>query len=171
LGLAVVYVGFQQDGCGKDKLSQAKGVLHGNDTIAKCKAEGLATGSIVFLDVEHFNGALSANMEAYLRGWIGALLDDGTVGPGIYCPASKANAIRAAAQKEFAAHGVPGGTPAFWIVKVGDPGFDPATSNPADCGVPFASIWQGVIDVKEKHGNATIDIDRNVASSGNPSNA
>jgi hypothetical protein len=171
LGLAVVYVGFQQDGCGKDKVSRANGILHGQDTIAKFTTEGFASGTIVFLDVENFSGALSADMEAYVRGWISVLLDDGTVGPGIYCPASKANALHLAAQKEYAAHGLPSGAPAFWIVKATDPLFDPAKSNPADCGVSFANIWQGLIDTTEKHGGVTIDIDQNVADSNNPSRA
>jgi hypothetical protein len=171
LGLAVVYVGFQQDGCGKNNLSRANGIAHGNDTIAKFAAEGFAPGTIVFLDVEAFNGAISANMQDYVRGWLSALLDDGSVSPGIYCPAAKANALRLTAAQEYAGHGQPGGAPAFWIVKVGNPGFDPATSSPTGSGVPFANVWQGVIDSSEEHGGVTLAIDRNVADSRNPSNA
>jgi hypothetical protein len=171
LGLAVVYVGFQQDGCGKNKLSRAAGTGHGQDTITKFKAEGFAAGTIVFLDVEHYSGALSASMADYIRGWIGALLDDGTVGAGIYCPARKAKAIQAAAQKEYAEHGQPDGAPALWIVKVTDHKFNTATSIPTDCGVPFANVWQGVIDIQEQHGDVTMTIDQNVADSSNPSMA
>jgi Domain of unknown function (DUF1906) len=169
LGLAIVYVGFQQDGCGKNKLSRAAGTAHGEDTIAKFKAEGFAAGTIVFLDVENYDGALSASMADYIRGWIGALLDDGTVAPGIYCPARKAAAIHTAAKKEYAEHGRPDGAPAFWIVKVTDKKFNPATSVAADCGVAFANVWQGVIDTAEAHGDITLKIDQNVADSSNPS--
>jgi Rv2525c-like, glycoside hydrolase-like domain len=170
LGLAVVYVGFQQDGCGKTKLSRAKGLAHGQDTVTKFGAEGFQDGTIVFLDIEHYDGTLSGPMEAYVRGWLSAILDAGNVGPGIYCPASKANEIRLAAEKEFAAHGLPGGTPAFWIVKTSSL-FDPATSNPADCGISFAKVWQGRLDISETHGEATITIDQNVADSRDPSGA
>jgi Domain of unknown function (DUF1906) len=171
LGLAIVYVGLQQDGCGKNKLSRANGTAHGQDTIAKFAAEGFAQGTTVFLDVEAFTGALSANMAAYVQGWVGALLDDGRVNPGIYCPAAKASALRVAAQQEYAAHGQPDDAPAFWIVKVGDPQFDPTSSAPTDCGVAFANVWQGVIDTSETHGGVTLSIDRNVADTTDPSGA
>jgi hypothetical protein len=169
-GLIIIYVGFQQDGCGKANLSRAKGLEHGIDTIDKFKAEGFPDNAIVFLDVEHFAGDLSAPMEAYIRGWISSLLDFGKITTGIYCPASKANAIRLAAEREFAAHGLPGGAPVFWIVKVAA-GFNIATSKPTGCGVSFASVWQGRLDIDETHGGVTIRIDQNVADSRDPSRA
>jgi hypothetical protein len=125
---------------------------------------------VVFLDVENFSGPLSAPMEAYIRGWISALLDFGKITTGIYCPASKANEIRLAAEKEFAAHGLPGGAPVFWIVKV-SAGFNIATSTPIDSGVSFASAWQGRLDISEAHGGVTIQIDQNVADTRDPSRA
>ncbi len=171
LGLAVVYVGLQQQGCGSAKLSRTRGVTDGRDTIAKCTAEGFLAGTVVFLDVESFDGALSAPMQTYLSGWIGALLDSGLARPGIYCPAGKASAILAAAKLEYAGHGVPDDAPAFWIVKV-QATFDPATSSPADCGVSFANVWQGRLDIEgETHGGVAINIDQNVADSADPSGA
>jgi Domain of unknown function (DUF1906) len=169
LGLAILYVGLQQDGCGHTRVSRDNGLAHGRDTVSKFRAEGFRDGAIVFLDVEHFDGPLSAPMNAYIRGWLSAILDSGTVNGGIYCPASKAKAIRTAARKEYAAHGLPGG-PAFWIVKV-DPRFDPKTSKPADCGVAFAAAWQGKLDTTETHGGVSLDIDQNVAASSDPSGA
>jgi glycoside hydrolase-like protein len=170
LGLAIIYVGLQQDGCGRTKLSHAQGLEHGRDAIAKSTAEGFPDGAVVFLDIEHYDGPLSAAMDAYVRGWLSAMLDSGTVTSGIYCPASKANEIRLAAQHEFAAHGLPDGAPVFWIVKAAS-SFDPATSKPTDCGVPFASVWQGRLDTRETHGGVTITIDQNVADSRDPSRA
>ena len=111
LGLAIIYVGFQQGGCGQAKLSRAKGIEHGQDTVTKFTAEGFPNGAVVFLDVEHYNGTLSAPMEDYIRGWIGVILDSGKVTAGIYCPTSKANKIRAAAKREYAARALPGGSP------------------------------------------------------------
>ena len=170
LGLAVVYVGFQQDGCGRTRLSRENGLAHGRDTAAKFAAEGFRDGTTVFLDIEHYNGTLSTAMAAYVRGWISAVLDHPNVGPGIYCPASKAAEVRRAAELEFADHGLPGGAPAFWIVKSSTQ-FDPATSRPEECGVPFARVWQGKLDIAETHGGTTIMIDQNVADSRDPSGA
>ncbi len=171
LGVAVVYVGFQQDGCGQSELSRASGVNHAKDTIAQCSTEGFPTGTTVFLDVEHFDGALSAGMTAYLQGWIGALLDDGSVRPGVYCPARKAAAIRALAALEYEARGLDDDAPAFWIVKI-DKTFDTSVSVPAGCGVAFARVWQGRIDVlNETHGGVAITIDQNVADRRDPSGA
>lgn len=168
LGLIVIYVGLQQDGCGHANLSRAKGLEHGADTIGKFITEGFPDHAVVFLDVEQFNGALSAPMQQYIRGWIGAILDFGRITPGIYCPANKAEQIRVAAESEFAAHGMPGGAPVFWIVRV-TAGFNIATSVPADSGVAFASAWQGRLDIDETHGGVTIRIDQNVADTRDPS--
>jgi hypothetical protein len=163
-------VGFQQDGCGHMNVTLANGLAHGLDTATKFTAEGFPDGAIVFLDVEHYNGGLSAGMEAYIRGWVSAILDSGNIKPGIYCPRSKANEIRVATEKEYAAHGLPGGAPTFWIVKV-DALFDPASSKPTDSGVSFAGVWQGRLDISEMHGGSTITIDQNVADSSDPSGA
>jgi hypothetical protein len=149
--------------------SRANGALHGQDTIAKCATEGFPRSTIVFLDVENFDGALDGHGRVHISGWIGALLDEGSVRPGIHCPARKAAAIQALAVEEYADHGITNGSPAFWIVKV-DPAFDPASSAPADSGVAFASIWQGRIDVAgETHGGVSMDIDQNVATNRDPS--
>jgi hypothetical protein len=170
LGLGILYVGRQQNGCGSDSLSRAQGQTDGNDTITKCKAEGFPQDAIVFLDVEHFDGGISADMKDYYQGWIGAVLDDGTFKPGTYCADSNANDLINAAQQEYAAHGLPSGNPAFWIVK-NDLSFDPQTSVPTGSGVAFANIWQGRINVVgEAHGGATISpIDQDVADSNDPS--
>src|SRR5262245_33441800 len=168
LGLAIVYVGLQQDGCGKANLSRVKGVEHGHDTVAKFAAEGFPAGAVVFLDIEHYDGALSAPMEAYLRGWISTIVESGAITAGVYCPASKATEIKRAAEQEFQDLGQPGGSPVFWVVKT-DAAFDPATSTPAGSGVAFARVWQGRLDISETHGGVTIAIDQNVSDSLDPS--
>lgn len=170
LGLAILYVGRQQGGCGSDSLSRAQGQTDGNDSIAKCKTETFPQNAIIFLDVEHFDGAISDDMKNYYQGWIGALLDDGTFKPGTYCADSNANDLINAAQQEYAAHGLPSGNPAFWIVK-NDLTFDPQTSIPTGSGVSFANIWQGRVNVVgEAHGGVTISpIDQDVADSNDPS--
>lgn len=52
LGLTIIYVGLQQDGCGKANLSRAKGLEHGQDTVKKFAAQGFPKDAVVFLDVE-----------------------------------------------------------------------------------------------------------------------
>jgi hypothetical protein len=168
--LAVLYVGRQQEGCGSDSLSRAQGQTDGNDAIAQCNQEGFPQNTVVFLDVEHFDGGISVDMTNYYQGWIGAILDGGTFKPGTYCADTNANDLINAAQQEYAAHGLPSGNPSFWIVK-NDLTFDPQTSAPTDSGVSFANIWQGRINVVgEAHGGVTISpIDQDVADSSDPS--
>jgi len=170
LGLAVLYVGRQQDGCGSASLSRAQGQTDGQDTINKSKQEGFPQNTILFLDVEHFDGTISDDMKSYYQGWIGAILDDGSFKPGTYCADTNANDLINAAQQEYAAHNLPGGNPAFWIVK-NDLTFDPQTSVPTGSGVSFANIWQGRVNVVgESHGGVTISpIDQDVADSVDPS--
>lgn len=170
LGLAVLYVGRQQDGCGSTSLSRQQGLTDGSDAAAKCVQEGFPPNVIVFLDVEHFDGGLSQDMKDYYQGWVSAILDSGTAKPGTYCADSNANDLINAAQQEYAAHGLPGGNPAFWIVK-NDLTFDPQTASPTGSGVTFANVWQGRVDVQgESHGGVTISpIDQDVADSNDPS--
>ena len=86
LGLAILYVGRQQAGCGGDSLSRDQGVADGADTIEKVGREGFPANAIVFLDVERFDGGLSDRMKDYYQGWISAILDGGTIEPhGTYC--------------------------------------------------------------------------------------
>jgi len=170
LGLAILYVGRQQSGCGSDSLSRAQGQADGNDSIAKCKAEGFPQNAVIFVDVEHFDGGISDDMKNYYQGWIGALLDDATFKPGTYCADGNANDLINAAQQEYASHGLPSGNPAFWIVR-NDLTFDPQTSVPTGSGVSLANIWQGRINVVgEAHGGVTISpIDQDVADTHDPS--
>jgi hypothetical protein len=125
----------------------------------------------VFLGVEAFEGPLFSEMANYIRGWISALLVSASaVGQGIYCTQRSANEILLAAQQEYSAHSLPSGAPAFWIVKTGDSLFDPSSSTPTQCGVWFANVWQGRLDVKgARHGGIALDIDQSVADSRDPS--
>lgn len=168
-GLAVVYVGRQVKGCGAKSLTGAIGASDGADAIAKAKAEGFRKGSIIFLDVEPFDGAVPAGMEEYVSAWLDALLADTTFGTGIYCHSKNALDLHLIGEERFAAAGLSSGAPSFWITRV-KASFDPKTSVPTDCGVSFADIWQGQIDVKGvKNAGVKLDIDFNVVSLANPS--
>jgi hypothetical protein len=167
-GFAVVYVGLQQTGCGAAHVSNDTGVEHGRDAIDKCRAESFPNGTVVFLDVEHFDGTLALAMEGYVRGRISAMLDDGSMQPGLYCANENANELLAAAQPEYDARELPG-RPAFWIVSIGSPVFMIGTSTPDQSGVPFADVWQGHINTTEQHGGVELRIDQNVTTSSDPS--
>src|ERR1700728_296714 len=144
LGLAILYVGRQQTGCGSSGLSRAQGQADGNDSIAKCQADGFPKNAVIFVDGEHFDGGISDALKNYFQGWVGALLHDATFKPGTYCADTNANDLINAAQQEYAAHGLPSGNPAFWIVK-SDVLFDPQSSVPSGSVVSFANVWQGRI--------------------------
>ena len=171
-GFAIVYVGRQQKGCGSKSLSQANGATDGADAIDKSKAEGFPGNSIVYLDVEPFDGAISPAMKDYAGAWIDAFLRDGTYRPGIYCHAKNALDLHQLGEERYAAAGRPAGAPSFWITRP-KAGFDIGSSVPTDCGLTFADVWQGQIGVGGvSHGGVTIDpIDLNVANSPNPSQA
>ena len=168
-GLIVIYFGRQQTGCGSNSLSRAQGETDGADTIAKCNAEGFPPGTIVYIDVEHFDGNMSQAMSDYYRGWLSAILKSGTLQPGTYVARANVQSVLAAAQAEYAAQGV-AGAPSLWVVKT-DPNFDVASSDPAGCGIASADVWQGRLDhTNEAHNGFTIaTVDQNVATSADPS--
>jgi len=168
LGLAVLYVGFQKAGCGDTQLTRAQGFIHGVDAVAKCRMEGFPSHSVIFLDVEYFKGAISAEFADYYRGWLAAVLDSQTFQPGTYCAKVNFNDVDTTARLEYAAHGLPFGGPVYWIV-LEDTSFNPTTSGPAGCGIAEASVWQGLLDIEQKHGGTTLTVDLNTADSDDPS--
>lgn len=164
-GFVLVYVGRQVKGCGAGSLKATVGKSDGSDAIAKAKAEGFPAGTVLFLDIEPFDGAVPAGMKAYMSAWLDALLADGMFEPGIYCHGKNANDLHGIGEERFAAAGRPSGAPRFWITRV-KTSFDVATSAPADSGVAFADVWQGKIDIKGvTFAGVSLDIDLNVATS------
>jgi hypothetical protein len=168
LGLAIIYVGYQQNGCGGTKLTRALGLQHGMDAVAKCQAEGFPNSAVIFLDVEYFDGAISAVFTAYYGGWLSAVLDSPAFQPGTYCAKANYNDVSTAAQKEYAAHGLGFGGPVFWIA-LADKTFDPVTAAPTDCGIAEASVWQGLLDTQQLQGGVTLTVDLDTADSNDPS--
>lgn len=168
-GFLLVYVGRQVSGCGSGSLKASIGTSDGKEAVAKAKAEGFRTGTVLFLDIEPFDGAVPAGMQAYASTWLDAVLADGTYEPGFYCHGKNAIDLHAIGEGRFAAAGRPAGAPRFWITRV-KPSFDIATSIPSDSGISFADVWQGNIDIKGvSFAGISLDIDLNVATSANPS--
>lgn len=168
LGLAIIYVGNQQEGCGSTLLTRAQGFLHGMDAVATCQAEAFNNNVVIFLDVEFFSGTISAAFADYYRGWLSAVLDSQTFQPGTYVAKANYADISAAAQQEYAAHGLPFGGPVIWIA-FEDTTFNPITADPTGSGIAEASVWQGLLDTSQTQGSVTLTVDLNTADSDDPS--
>ena len=177
-GFVVCYVGRQAAGCGSDKLTRAHGLTDAQDAITKAKNDAMDDEGTIFLDIERMED-LNEDMVHYMRGWIRGLLDDGTYSPGVYAHFHNAVDLFNEARKEYADVGQANGAPAFWIVRVpGGNKFNVLTSGPQDLtnlspSIPFASVWQGKIDLaSETHNDVKFGpVDQNVADSPNPSKA
>ena len=178
-GFVVVYVGRQAVGCGSSSLTRAEGLGDAIDTINKAKIDDMPNDTTIYLDIELMENVSGAMID-YMRGWIAGILDDGTYKPGIYAHFRNAVALFNAAQQEYAAHGLPGGAPAFWVVRVPGGGvFNVNLSSPADLAtlsptpINFANVWQGKININsETHGGVQFGpVDQDVADTANPSGA
>ena len=170
-GMAVIYVGRFQGGCGASKLSREQGSADGKDAVLTTLQEGFVAGSTIFLDVERFDPPMSSAMSDYIRGWLNFLKTSSQYNAGIYLHHANFKEISQAAQQEYADIGLPNDRPKYWVLFAGPP-FDIATSAPTGCGIPVANIWQGQVNVTDEpaHGGVVIKvIDRDVADSANPS--
>ena len=168
LGLAVIYVGFQQEGCGSTELSRPQGVAHGMDAVIQCESEGFPRKAILFLDVEFFNGSISTAFTDYYQGWLSAVLESETFRPGTYCAGANFDDVYLAAQQEYAAHGLDCGGPAIWIARE-KIAFDPVNDSPTDSGIAQANVWQGLLDTQQTQGGLTLSVDLDTADSDDPS--
>jgi hypothetical protein len=142
--------------CSASLLTRAQGQAEAADAIAKMKADNFVAGSTIFLDVEHVS-KITDSLIAYYSGWMEGIAADGLYKPGVY--ASKTNAPRF---HELILRA----KPTFWIA--GSGGLT-TKSFPADVGLSYASVWQGVFEVNQTYGGVTLNIDVDVASKISPS--
>lgn len=178
-GIAVLYVGQQafegpppdtaQMGgrpvlCSRTLLTPERGLADARDAVARARAEGFATGSTVFLDVERMH-VVPDSMLAYYRAWTDELLRDGTYLPGTYAHQANAAALFASARAAYAQAGRTD-TPPFWIA--GGSGFS-LDQPPYAVGLAYARIWQGALDVDRTWGGVRLRVDENVADRASPS--
>ena len=169
------------------------GVSDAREAVRSAKAEGFASGGIIFIDIED-GGRLTAEYHAYLRVWADEIVRLG-FRPGVYCSGMAvdegggertvtADDIRSnEAPREFA----------YWVFNDGCPPSPGCTSVsnpplPTASGVKDAAVWQFVRSprVKETAAKcsgyaadencyAAVDaakkwhLDMNVAASSNPS--
>jgi hypothetical protein len=182
-GMAVLYVGqqtwegvaaagmpatsparaAQSTTCSRTLLSGAQGTVEGFDAAGRAASEGFAPGATIYLDVEYMSAVTDA-MRDYYRSWAAAVLADGRYRPGIYCHTANAATIHADVMAELGAVDYMGAR--FWIA--GGSGFTLERS-PADVGYPFASAWQGKLDVSRTWNGVTLGIDESVADRPSPS--
>jgi hypothetical protein len=176
-GTAVLYVGQQVfedhpesepgDGpiiCSRTLLSAEQGRADARDAIAKAAAEGYSVGTILFLDVEKTN-TVPAALLTYVRSWMGAVFAEGPYVPGLYVHRQNAATLFQQARAAYRAAGR-GGRPPMWIAGGDDFALD---RSPGAVGLPFASIWQGVLDAERTWGGVTLSVDENVADRPSPS--
>lgn len=182
-GIAVIYVGQQTwdrtpkpnskaaeravragKRCDANFVSGPRGVTEGADAIARTTAEGFAKGTIVYLDIERME-RMPQTMRDYYRAWTRQLLADGRYVPGVYVHAHNAHAVYEDLVAEYRAAGV-AAEPPMWVAS--GRGFHREAA-PTDVGHHFAGVWQGVLDIVERHGGVSLPIDVNVASVPSPS--
>lgn len=182
-GMAVIYVGQQTwdktprpgsraeqqalragHSCNAHFVSGPRGVVEGREAIVRTAAEGFATGTIVYLDIERME-RVPATMRDYYRQWARQLLADGRYRVGVYVHAHNARLVYDDLVAEFRAAGVPG-EPAMWVAS--GRGFT-RDKAPHEVGHQFAGVWQGMLDIIERHNGISLPIDVNVASVPSPS--
>ena len=97
---------------------------------------------------------LTPEMSAYVGAWTSEVRRDGRFRPAIYAHRDNAAALRPLAE------GVP-----FWVA--GGTGFA-IDRTPAESGVAYASVWQGLPGPRT-WGGVTLTVDENVSASASPS--
>ena len=152
------------DGCSASYVGAAQGKIDARDAIAQAGHEGFASGTVLFLDVEHMD-RIPQRMRDYYRAWTSAVLADGQYRPGIYAHTKNAGTIYDDVSDVYDQAGRDDDPP-FWIA--GSSGFSPDRV-PTDVGHAFASVWQGVLDVVRTHNGVRLPIDISVASVASPS--
>jgi len=133
-GVAPIFVGQQVTGPGSQNPSAATGVTDGNQAVSLMTAEGFASGSCVYLDLE--NGPpLTDLQQDYVANWCDTV-QSGGYQPGVYCSHSLAldvHTLRSNCR--------------IWAFKVATTQPHPVPApypdpNPSGCGYIGAYAWQ-----------------------------
>lgn len=174
-GLAMLFVGQQAPGatpnsgragapdCGRKPLTTVQGEMDGEQAVAIAGADGFATGSTIFLNVERAE-PFPSGLGDYVRGWSRRVLERGFVA-GIYAHKLNAETVSRIQREAFTAAGV-SATPPFWVAN--SVGFALGKS-PSESGYAFTTVWQNPSDASETWGGVTFRVDQNVAAKRYPS--
>jgi hypothetical protein len=151
--------------CVPGLLSAAQGRLEADDAIARTRAEGFPTGTVIFLDLERMERVPKV-MRDYYSAWTRRVLDEGSFRPGYYAHTHNAELIYADIKAIFESRGLTRDPP-FWIAG-NSRAFD-VSKKPHEVGHSFAGVWQGLLDVWRTHNGVRLPVDVNVAAVPSPS--
>ena len=150
--------------CSRTLLTTEQGSIDGIDAVSKTAAEGFPLGTVIYLDIEHMD-AIPASMDAYYRAWVQQVLADGRFRPGIYAHKANAAAIYDGVRRAYTDMNA-SGSAIFWVTSSSGFSLD---KSPQQVGFPWASIWQGMLEVNQTWNGATINIDVDIAVMTSPS--
>jgi glycoside hydrolase-like protein len=150
--------------CSRTLLTTEQGTTDAIDAVTKTASEGFPNASVIYLDIEPMQ-TIPSSMDAYYRAWVQQVLADGRFRPGIYVSKSNAQAIYEGVARAYADMHVTG-TAVFWVSSTS--GFS-LNKSPTDVGLPFARVWQGILDVSQSWSGVSINIDVDVAAMPSPS--
>jgi hypothetical protein len=150
--------------CSRTLLTTEQGSIDGIDAVSKTAAEGFPLGTVIYLDIEHMD-AIPASMDAYYRAWVQQVLADGRFRPGIYVHKANAAAIYDGVRRAYTDMNA-SGSAIFWVTSSSGFSLD---KSPQQVGFPWASIWQGMLEVNQTWNGATINIDVDIAVMTSPS--
>jgi hypothetical protein len=150
--------------CSRTLLTTEQGGIDGIDAVSKTVAEGFPLGTVIYLDIEHMD-AIPASMDAYYRAWVQQVLADGRFRPGIYVHKANAAAIYDGVRRAYTDMNA-SGSAIFWVTS--SSGFS-LNKSPQEVGFPWASIWQGMLEVNQTWNGATLNIDVDIAAMISPS--
>jgi len=134
---------------------QKAGTADSAEAARWAKAEGFATGAIIFLDVED-GGRLPPAYHEYLKAWADGLVKEG-YRPGVYCsgiPVDEGNGVTIVTAEDIRVNEAPRKF-AFWVFNDACPPSPGCVSVrnpplPSASGVKDAAVWQTVRSPREK---------------------
>jgi hypothetical protein len=167
-----------------DLLTRSLGAADGYDAVAQCRWERMPAGAACYLDTTALWGGDSPNgrpagLLDYYKGWIGAVLDSGTVHPGTCCTLSDASALAESLSTVYRERHRTAKRPSFWIVSANS-AMDRDVSTPAAMlGAPARSgadatwqteVWQPTASVtRQSYGGASLAVSTCWATTADPS--
>lgn len=133
--VAILYVGQQTS-----SLTEAQGRADADEAAREAEGEGFPPGAVIYLDVEA-NDEVGPQLGRYVRAFVAQLGEASGYRPGLYCHMKNASALAAVVEAEAKKRKVP-----FWVAGGDDFYF---TSSPKSSSAPWATAWQGLLDVRD----------------------
>lgn len=150
--------------CSRTLLTTEQGHAEARDAVEKTAAQGFPAGSVIYLDIERVE-RVPPQLAAYYAAWLDGVLQDGRYLPGTYGHRFNAPDLYEIARAAYARAGR-SEAPPFWIA--GGSGFS-LHAHPTEVGLPYARVWQGVLDVTRTWNGVSLHVDENVADRAAPS--